>query len=49
MRRRRPNRHLTDEGAQQVEDATSTIENLNDPENTELNHHIHQRSAAPTP
>ncbi|MBR4082319.1 MAG: preprotein translocase subunit SecA [Clostridia bacterium] len=31
---------LTDEGAQRVETAFS-IDNLNDPENAELNHHIH--------
>ena len=31
---------LTDEGAQRVENAFQ-IENLNDPENAELNHHIH--------
>ena len=31
---------LTDEGAQKVENAFS-IENINDPENSELNHHVH--------
>ncbi len=31
---------LTDEGAQKVENAFG-IENLNDPENSELNHHVH--------
>ena len=31
---------LTDEGAQRVENAFQ-IDNLNDPENSELNHHIH--------
>ena len=31
---------LTDEGAQKVENAFG-IENINDPENSELNHHVH--------